>query len=234
VAESGASCFWIELLRDAIGWLRYVQSMAQETSIVASLPRDVKGPGARGKRWALGLWSAQVVMTVAAIIAAAIKLETIVGTGPILSVIGLALARATRPLRSWAAQLFALSGPMVSAFCALLIAVLHWGPDVARRPILTIGAIYILLAIPIAWQSLQQVLQWQVDATSREGTLWQFSLKSLLILTTAAGVLLLPARWILKELPLANFSIGFGLYAGVTAALAGVALWRFVSRRRAG
>lgn len=207
--------------------------MAQETSIIASLPRDVKGAKAVGKGWALGLWLAQVVMIVATMIAAAIKLETIVDTGPVLCVIGLALARATRPLRSWAAQLFALSGPTVSALCALLVAVFHWGPDAARRPILAIGAIYLLLAIPIAWGSLQQILQWQVDAESSEGYGWRFSLKSLLILTTAACVLLLPLRWIVKELPHADFSVGFGLYAVAATALPGVALWRFVSRRRA-
>ena len=97
-----------------------------------------------------------------------------------------------------------------------------------------IGAVYILLAIPIAWESLRQILQWRIDAASREGTSWRFSLKSLLILTTAACVLLLPAQWIVRVLPFADFSIGFGLYAVAATALAGVAIWRFVSRRRAG
>ena len=115
-ADSDAGRFCVELLRDAIDSLRYVQRMAQETSIVADLPRNEERPSLFSKRWALGLWLAQIAMIAAAMIAAAIKLETIVGTGPRLSVIGLALARATRPLRSWAAQLFALSGPMVTYF----------------------------------------------------------------------------------------------------------------------
>ena len=109
-----------------------------------------------------------------------------------------------------------------------MIAIFHWGPDQARDPILAIGAVYILLAIPIAWQSLQHILQWRINAESSEGYAWRFSLKSLLIFTTAAYILLLPARWIVKELPFTNFSIGFGLYAGVAVVLAGVALWRFV------
>ena len=111
---SDASRFWIEPLRDAIGSLRYVQDMAHETMTAASLPRDERRPRALGRKWALGLWSAQVLMIAAAMIAAANHLETIVGTGPVLCVIGLALARATRPLRSRAALVFALSGPTVS------------------------------------------------------------------------------------------------------------------------
>jgi hypothetical protein len=204
--------------------------MHESNSAFELLPPN-KPAAASGKRWAIGLWTAQVLSIVVAMVAASIEFRSIVVTGPILCVIGLALATATRPLRSWMAQLFALSGPLISAFCALLIAVFHLGPGDARRPILTIFATYILFAIPVALVSLRQIAGWPAGLALRGRYLLRFSLKSLLILMTAACVLLLPLQVVVSKLPFIDFSTGFGLFAAVTAALACVVLWRFNSGR---
>src|SRR5688572_20806012 len=74
------------------------------------------------RRGAIALWIAQVLATVVGVAACAAEIESILFTGPALALIGLVLALVTRPLRSWSVLLYSLSGPLMSAFCAALIA----------------------------------------------------------------------------------------------------------------
>ncbi len=177
------------------------------------------------------MWTVQVLATVAAVAACAAKIESILFTGPALAVIGLMLAIATRPLRSWRVLLYSLSGPFVAAFCATLIAVFRWGPGDAQEPILAILFIYAFLSIPTALFVFPEILQWSASPSTWSPLRWRYSLKSLLIVTTALCIAAPALRFLFVNVR-RNDTIVFSLFVLVTMTLAGIALCAFVAGRR--
>jgi hypothetical protein len=182
------------------------------------------------RKLALVAWAAQVLSTVAALAACAAEIHTILFTGPALAVSGFALALVTRPLRSWSVLGFSLSGPGVVALGATLIAVFRWGPDDAEVPILAILFIYTLLSVPVALTLFPEILRWSVSATS-QNAFWQYSLKSLLVLTTALCVTVPIIRALLIHIGAADSFI-FSTFVMVTLALIGLSVWMFQAGRR--
>lgn len=180
-----------------------------------------------GRRWAVVLWAAQALVTIAAVLAAVVEIESILGTGPVTSLLGLALALVARPLRSWPVFFYGISAPLVWAICALLIAVFDWRPGEAHAPIATILAIYALLAAPLALVALRHILHGRVPPRP---IVLRYSLKSLLYVMTALCVLLVLIRAIVQSQD--EEAVIFGLFALVALSLAGVAGWFVWTGRR--
>jgi hypothetical protein len=87
--------------------------------------------------WALAAWA--VVFR--------IKVESVLFTGPVLCVLGLAIVLAGVLAHQ---TLFLALGAAHCALCvlfAVLVNVNHWGPGAAHRPFVLLGALYLLAAV---------------------------------------------------------------------------------------
>ncbi|HEY3392225.1 MAG TPA: hypothetical protein VGK58_05940 [Lacipirellulaceae bacterium] len=178
---------------------------------------------------AICVWYAQV-LAILAMLAMVIffDIETIVATGPTLTVIGLALALVTRPLVNLHVLLFGISAPLICALGALIIAFFELDPGEAYAPILTILSLYALLILPLALLARRTIREWSV--TSRPRWVLRYNMKSLFAAMTGVCV----AATILSYL--ANVALGFpivfGAFGVIAAALPFVIAWRFRSDRR--
>jgi hypothetical protein len=182
--------------------------------------------------WAIVLLAMQCVAAIAAWVAARFTVESIVVTGPLLTIIGLALAVAVRRIDVWMPLLFGLSAPVLSALGALIIAVFHLGPDAAQRPILAILSVYLICLVPVAMVVFYQILQWPVYPFVGAPRAWRYSLKALLVLMTAVCVLTALLAGIAKSIS-RDFPLAFGAFGSVTIVLVGLVARQFyVCRRR--
>ena len=136
-----------------------------------------------------------------------------------IAIIGFALAGVTRQLHSFQVLIVSLSAPLVSALCAALIVIFSWGPNEAVWPICSLLTVYSVVAIPAL------VFAYAHIAKSSESPkqAWQFSLKSLLILTTvicvvlALGPIVLRSIW---EILPSDEDVGFGGFSVVVFGIA--------------
>ena len=183
----------------------------------------------RRRKLALGAWGAQVLTTIVAVVLCALDVETIIGTGPALTLSGLALVVLARPLRSARVLTYGLSGPLVCALGATLIAGFQWGPRDAATPILAILIVYACVSIPAALLAIRDLLPWQPAPEVRRPIPLQFSLRSLLLVTTALCVLITLFRFIFGSA--SEEPIIFGTFVVVTICLVGVTLFLFVVDR---
>jgi hypothetical protein len=187
------------------------------------------------KRFAIVLWAAQVLAAVTMLIATLVEIESILGIGPTLSIIGLALAAVTRRLNSWESIAFGLSGPLVCALGATLIAINRWAPSSAERPIAILLTAYVLAAAPLAALSLRAILRWQVIMLPQQQRVWQYSMKSLMLWMTVACVLVAVGQYVARRIA-DNTNRGDGVvfisFALAAIVLSGVVLWRFLAKRR--
>lgn len=171
-----------------------------------------------------------VLQVAAAVVAAALvawDVESILGTCPVLAAIGLLLALVSMRGRSWFVMGFALSAPLVTCLIALLIAPFHWGPGAAQFTCTAVLAVYAaatLAAAPLAWRQIRGAPLRGLAARPPV----RFSLKSALVVTTVACVLLGVAELMHWRGDFVLFA-GYGL--GVLAACAAIAAW-FEHRRR--
>jgi hypothetical protein len=206
-------------------------SLLRERSSEEAAPLPARKKSARRRKWAISAWALQFLTTAVAVVACAAEVESIVATGPALTFIGLAFVTLTRPV--CAARLFAygVSAPFVCAFCAALIVLFEWGPGEAAVPILVVLSIYALVSLPAALLVLPELLRWQPAPAPGGPFSWQFSLRSLLAVTTAFCVLITITR-----LMFANSSRGepfvFGIFVAVTLSLTVILLFVFIVDRR--
>jgi uncharacterized membrane protein len=187
------------------------------------------------RKLAIALWTAQVLAAVVMFVAAVIEIESIMGTGPALSIIGLMLAAVTWRLNSWEPMAFGVSGPLVCAVGALLIAVNHWNPDKAAGPIPMLFAAYLLAATPLAYLSLRAIWRWQMIMLPQQRRTWQFSMKALMIWMTAVCVLAALGPFVARRLdenPLQGEGYIFVTFATGAIILSGAVLWRYFAKRR--
>jgi hypothetical protein len=141
--------------------------------------------GGFARQIALGLWILQVFATALAVLSAMGDVTTIIGTGILTAIIGLALSLVAWPIHSRLVSLFGLSAPLLFICCVVLFAWSGAGPKQAAVPIRTILVLYALFALPAAVIARRHILRW---SRSEEPTGWQFSLKSLLIGVTVLAV----------------------------------------------
>jgi hypothetical protein len=147
-----------------------------------------------------------------------VQIESILGTGPALSVIGLILAFATWPIGSRAVTLFALSAPLISAFCAGLIAWFNWGPEQAHNSIVFISTLYAVLTLPLPALTIRLLWIWPPKESPSQPFALRYSLKSMLWTTTALCILLVLTKLAVTYERISAY-FGFGMFALVTIAL---------------
>jgi len=179
---------------------------------------------------AIALWLGEVLAAIIMLVLASLHIQTILFTGPILTVTGLLLAFVTRPLRSWTALGFALSGPLVSGFLSLSIAVFNLGPAESYSLVVSTLTAYALLMLPAAVASIRQIVRWETLVWGISPPLFQFSLKSLLMLMTLICVLIAAVKILLTAIG-RDESIFFGGFTLVVFVLCGVAVRLFVGFR---
>jgi len=182
------------------------------------------------QRWAIILLATQLLVACIAWLAAWYFLETIVATGPILTIIGFAFTIAVRPRNLWAPLLVGLSAPVVCALGAFTIAAFRLNPGEARLPILIMLAIYLLVVLPAAAIAIVRILQWPDPPSPRPQPSWRYSMKSLLGMMTVVAVLTVLATAVFRSIP--DFPIVFGAYSFATISLVCIVVWRFLVERR--
>jgi hypothetical protein len=176
-------------------------------------------------------WGIQFVAALVALVAAAIEVESIVVTGPILTISGLFNAVMSSSSASWAKLFAGLSAPLVCALIAACIGVFDWNPDEAEGPIFVIMGLYLFILLPIAAFAFNRGYDPQAKATAELPRL-QFSMKSMLIAMTAFCFAIALWRFLLGVSR--GDDIFFDAYALIVVMLCGAVIWRFaVYRRRA-
>jgi Arc/MetJ-type ribon-helix-helix transcriptional regulator len=190
----------------------------------------LRSPKTRRQKWAIGLWATKVLTTVVAVIASAVEVESILVALPALTIAGLALAFLTRPLGSWKVIAYSLSGPLVSALCAALIAAFRWGTGDAQVPITTILFFYALYSIPAAIVIVPEILRWLVAPHAGAALPRQFSLKSLLVLTTGLCIALSVFGFVFRNSGNRDYLM-FALFTLVTIGLVALAVTIFITDR---
>lgn len=91
----------------------------------------------------------QLTTIVIGLIASVIDVESIMVTGPVLTVLGLICFGAAAWAGVRAGIVLGVSGPAVAVFCFLLIYSQRWSPADAARPIPLIGAAYSAISVPL-------------------------------------------------------------------------------------
>ena len=90
------------------------------------------------------------------VVLSVVDVETIVGSGPVLSVLCLvALVVAIRKSYFWGGM-FGVSGIVITLTCFALISMLRWSPKDAEIPIPVILAGYSMLAIPCGFFAVRE------------------------------------------------------------------------------
>ncbi len=109
-----------------------------------AMPRPVRGRALRGL---IGL---QFVVILISLAVEAIQHETITGIGPVISLVGLAIAVHAKRRRDVAALVFGASPIALSLLVVFLINFNGWGPPQGDQPITLLAWIYSALALPVA------------------------------------------------------------------------------------
>jgi hypothetical protein len=183
------------------------------------------------QRTAKALLSAQLLAATGAWIANWVQTETIVVSGPLLTIIGLAMATVTRPWFSWVALFVGLSAPAVCALGAFIIAVFQLGPSEANYPVMALLSIYLLCLVPTATYVFTRILSQPPNPANPSRKGWRYSLKTLLVLMTVVAVFTVVLTSIF-ELLIHDFPINFALFGSVAIASSIAVAWRFVAERR--
>lgn len=176
------------------------------------------------KNLAVTLWMFQLIAALVMLVAAAIKTESILITGPALSLIGLLLGLATCALQSPAALAFALSAPLVCGLILFLIAAFRWGAREAYLPTVLVLSTYMLLMAPFAIVSGDRLWRWKT-VTGKPPRGFQFGLRTLLIAITACCLLIPIVTYLLKNMRGESFVFrGFTI---LVVTLSGLVVWRY-------
>ncbi len=177
----------------------------------------------------MGLVLGQALALCVALVLAALQIESIVVTGPLLAVAGYALAIVSWRLSSWRVFALAISAPAATACIAAVIASFRMGPGRAQPIVPLLLCCYAVLAVPVAIHVVKLMLrkpgEFRSFSWSPESR-YQYSLKSLLILMTGACVVCFFLRWALQIVSGRDFTV-FASYAIFNAACCGAMAFRF-------
>lgn len=97
------------------------------------------------------LWiCAQMLVVVVGLGLSYVEIHSIVGTGPVLAVVGIVVTVLAYRMRSRWGMTLGVSGPVFSLFIFLLINILEWGPDAAEIPVPILGTAYLATTAIVA------------------------------------------------------------------------------------
>ncbi len=198
------------------------------------LPAGAPGHQTNRRKWTIVASLLQFAITAIAIFACAIDVESILFSGPALTLSAMATVVLARPLCSRRVMVYGLSAPLVCALGAFLIAIFNWGPGDAEEPILLLLTLYgIFVAMPAAIVAIPVVFRWQPVPDERRPFSWQFSLRSLLLVTTAACILIPILRYAFADPSPGDIGV-FGTFILAAISLVGLSLFVFANdlRRR--
>jgi hypothetical protein len=148
-------------------------------------------PRRQARPWTAGLLAGFLLGICGAVIAATVEIESIVGSGPIFSGIGLWVAEHGRRRGLRGMFWLGMSTLMLTLLVFAVINLAEWGPADARRPVSVMLMIYQSLAV-----SAGLIMLWRLFDDAREASPvpWQFNLRSLLGLICLIAVSLGAAR----------------------------------------
>lgn len=112
----------------------------RSTSRVAVEPQNL---------WLTSLCSLQILVMATALWLEAYEHETIVGSGPVFSVVGMAIAGISRRKDRHLEFFAGVSAPLLTAFIVFLININGWSPATGDKPITVIISLYSAVFMPI-------------------------------------------------------------------------------------
>ena len=116
-------------------------------------------------RWLIRLCSLQVVVIVVALGFNAHQHRSIVGSGPIFSLVGLAIAYVAYRSHALLEMVIGLSAPLLSLLICILINYYQWSPSQGERPNTLIMTAYALVAVPaLLFAIVRQIMGNRSDA----------------------------------------------------------------------
>ena len=111
----------------------------------------------------------QMLVAVVGTAAAFVDVETIVITGPILSIFGIfgtiACVRKRYNFGVW----IGASGPAICLAIFLIIQLFNWGPTEAQEPVPLIGAVYMAILCVMGLVALRETISLQANAQIQAG-----------------------------------------------------------------
>ena len=181
---------------------------------------------------AIALWFAEIIAFVLMLIALFQEVKSILYIGPIFAVVGYAFALAGWPLHSWRVLSFGLLAPLMIASASSVFILIPYGPHAIQQLLALLLLIGGLAFLPLAAAVFHRITS-PPDALGVNRWLlavpWQFSLKSLLAMTTGIALLLLLARWIFVALHGLVIPVGFTV---INFMLCGILIQWFAIRYR--
>lgn len=129
---------------------------------------------------------AQLLGILTAAIVALAEIESILFSGPALSLGGIVIAVLAYRRRAVMAFAFGVYAPSAALFCFLLIYTQRWGPSEADQPISLLMIALSLVALPLGFFAFDDMRRRPLDRGRRA----QFRIATLLGLTAAIAVVL--------------------------------------------
>ena len=119
--------------------------------------------------WVRSFIIMQMLIAVVGTAAAFVDVETIVATGPILSIFGIFGTIVCVRKRYYFGALIGASGPVISVAIFFVILLLNWSPTAAQEPIPLIGAVYMAILCVMGLVALRETISLQANAHVQAG-----------------------------------------------------------------
>lgn len=174
-------------------------------------------------RFICWLLLAQTIGIYLAAVFAAVEIETICLSGPVLSGTGALIALLSFHGDRVIGLLFGLAAPTVTVFVFLLICVFNWTQDDAYLPVSAFLFLFAALCSPACSKALEELLA--ANAEQRRGSPFQYSIAALLVVMLALSLILSLAQTAGDE------GIAVGVFLAYVVVLIYV-LNRFFNNRR--
>lgn len=175
----------------------------------------------------------QAIAAAALAVGSSVRVETILGFGPLTAGAGFLVALAALRRRQLGLLLYGLSAPLVTAVLAMLIGAFHWSPREAAWPARILLGSY---GVAVWYASTRMVRLPRAEPPKLPGDTtrgeWQFNIRTLLVLVTSVSLLLGVMRLLPGRGEMAMFLFYAGAVFAITCALAGVHLIRWIRARQ--
>jgi hypothetical protein len=108
-----------------------------------------------------------------------------------------------------------------------MIAVFNLSPGQAHAPVVALLSTYLLFALPAAVVPFRLIRRWE-PPTAAQPPCWQFSVKTLLLVTTAICIFIALCRFLIA-VSVDDEIVFFGGFTLCVIALCSVLIWLFVA-----